>query len=72
MKGRRNEGYEKAGTLKRAGVESLENALQLYCEKNDGSEMPNQEEVKKGKVQKSYSELQGGGDYEQKEQQQHQ
>ncbi len=27
------EGYEKAGTLKRAGVESLENALQLYCEK---------------------------------------
>ncbi len=61
------EGYEKAGTMKRAGVESQENALQLYCEKNDGVEDFKQESVRKGTVQKSYSELQGGGDEERME-----
>jgi len=53
------ENFEKAGTLKRAGIESQENALKVYSEMLDENNVfaGNQS---KSKVQKSYSELQKG------------
>ncbi len=52
------EEYEKAGTLKKAGVESQENALYLYLENNTEADLPSENDNSTGKVQKSYSELQ--------------
>ncbi len=51
------EEYEKAGTLKKAGVESQENALYLYLENNKEADLPSEND-NSTKVQKNYSELQ--------------
>ncbi len=56
------EDFEKAGTMKRAGIESQENALKLYDELLAEGYQPKEKAKKKvvGVVQKSYSELQKG------------
>ncbi len=56
------EDFEKAGTMKKAAIESQENALQLYCDMLDQGYTPVQRERKpvNGVVQKSYSEIHRG------------
>ncbi|TLX75163.1 hypothetical protein E9993_09685 [Labilibacter sediminis] len=57
------EGYEKAGAMKRAGIESQEEALYLYRDiLNNGASTEGVSERKKavGVVQKSYSEIHKG------------
>ncbi len=57
------EDYEKSGAMKRAGIESQENALKLYSKMLGEGYLPKEEVSsgsKKGVVQKSYSELQKG------------
>ncbi len=58
------EDFEKAGAMKRAGIESQENALNLYQEMLNEGYQPKAlaEKSNKGVVQKSYSELHKGND----------
>ncbi len=58
------EDFEKAGAMKRAGIESQENALKLYNELISEGYQPKESVSKpvKSVVQKSYSELQKGSD----------
>ncbi len=58
------EDFEKAGAMKRAGIESQENALKLYNELINEGYQPKESVSKpvRGVVQKSYSELQKGSD----------
>ncbi|MCW3805959.1 hypothetical protein [Plebeiibacterium marinum] len=56
------ESFEKAGAMKRAGIESQENALNLYCSMiKDGFQViESKAKETKGTIQKSYSEIHKG------------
>jgi hypothetical protein len=60
------EGYEKAGMMKKAGIESMQNALYLYCNIIKEGYRPKQisKTVPKGVVQKSYNEIHRGEEKE--------
>lgn len=52
--------YEKAGAMKRSGIESQEKALFIYAESLSANTKLTEPKEVKGAVQKSYSELQNG------------